>query len=61
MPIVTCGLDTAKHIFHFHGLTCDGEVKRKTLKRKELLTFFAKLDVFRDWSDHGDGSGGLYW
>lgn len=43
MQIVTCGVDTAKSIFHFHGLTAEGEVKRKTLRRKQLLAFFAKL------------------
>ena len=44
MQIVTCGLDTAKSIFHFHGLTAEGEVKRKTLRRKQVLPFFAQLE-----------------
>ena len=44
MQIVTCGLDTAKNVFQFHGLTTDDDVKRKTLKRKQLLPFFANLE-----------------
>ena len=44
MPILQCGLDTAKSVFHFHGLDEDNAVVRKTLKRKQLLTFFAKLE-----------------
>lgn len=44
MKIVTCGLDTAKNIFHFHGLTADNEVQRKVLKRKQLSAFFANLE-----------------
>ena len=44
MRIVQCGVDTAKSVFQFHGLDEDNSVVRKTLKRKQLLTFFAKLE-----------------
>lgn len=46
MKITTAGLDTAKNVFHFVGINEHGrEVKRKKLRRKELLPFLAKLEA----------------
>ena len=42
VQIVTCGIDTAKNIFHIVGQTNDGEMVNKRLKRKQLLPFFAQ-------------------
>ena len=42
--ITTIGLDTAKSVFQVHGVDADGEiVLRRQLKRRQVLTFFAKL------------------
>jgi transposase len=44
MNITTIGLDLAKNVFQIHGL--DGQHKavfRKTLKRAQMLPFFANL------------------
>ena len=41
--ITTIGLDTAKSVFQVHGVDADGEVVlRRQLKRRQVLTFFAK-------------------
>jgi transposase len=41
--ITTIGLDTAKFVFQVHGVDADGEVVlRRQLKRRQVLTFFAK-------------------
>lgn len=43
MNVTTIGLDLAKTIFQVHGVDAHGKVVlQKTLKRKEVLTFFAK-------------------
>ena len=45
MKITIAGLDTAKSVFHFVGVNQRGrELKRKKLKRKELLPFLAMLE-----------------
>lgn len=44
MEITTIGLDVAKNVFQIHGVNAAGEVLvRKTLRRAQLLPFFAKL------------------
>jgi len=45
MPtITTIGLDLAKKVFQVHGVDAEGEVVvARKLRRKEVLTFFAKL------------------
>jgi transposase len=44
MNITTVGLDLAKSVFQVHGVDERGkEVLRKTLKRAEVVSFFAKL------------------
>ena len=38
------GMDTSKHIFQLHGVSADEmTVLRKKLRRKDMVTFFAKL------------------
>ena len=45
MKITTVGLDIAKNVFHFVGCNQAGKiVKKKALKRKEVLFFFAQLE-----------------
>jgi len=42
--ITTVGLDLAKHAFHLIGCNAHGkEVKRKMLKRRQVLAYFANL------------------
>jgi transposase len=42
--IATVGLDTAKHIFHVHGVDKDGTVTvRRQLRRSGVLKFFERL------------------
>ena len=45
MPtITTVGLDLAKKVFQVHGVDAEGKVVvARKLRRKEVLTFFAKL------------------
>jgi len=46
MQITTMGLDIAKHVFHL--VVCDGRgkvVKKKRLRRGQLLSYFAQLPV----------------
>jgi transposase len=44
MEISTIGLDVAKNVFQVHGIDATGDViVRKTLRRAQLLPFFAKL------------------
>ena len=44
MEITTIGLDLAKSIFQVHGVDASGAVVvRKTLRRPQMLPFFAKL------------------
>jgi transposase len=44
MKITTIGLDLAKSIFQVHGVDATGEVVvRKSLRRAQMLPFFAKL------------------
>ena len=42
--ISTIGLDLAKNVFQVHGVDADGKVVvRRSLRRAEVLPFFAKL------------------
>lgn len=42
--ITTIGLDTAKSVFQLHGVGADGAVVlRRQLKRRQVISFFAKL------------------
>lgn len=44
MEISTIGLGLAKNVFQVHGVSATGEVVlRKTLRRAQVLPFFAKL------------------
>lgn len=44
MKITTIGLDIAKSLFHSYEINHTGRlIKKKQLKRKQLLTYFAKL------------------
>lgn len=45
MNIMRIGLDLAKNVFEVYGVNAqEKEVQRKTLKRKEVLTFFCHLE-----------------
>lgn len=42
--VKTIGLDIAKSVFQVHGIGADGQIiVRRQLKRRYVLTFFAKL------------------
>ena len=44
MQITTIGLDLAKSVFQVHGVDAAGQaVVRKSLRRAQMLPFFAKL------------------
>src|SRR5512143_1860303 len=44
MQITTIGLDLAKSVFQVHGVDATGQaVVRKSLRRSQVLPFFAKL------------------
>ena len=44
MKITTIGLDIAKSVFHLFAVNREGRlVKKKQLKRKEVLGFLGKL------------------
>lgn len=44
MEITTIGLDLAKNVFQVHAVDAAGEaVVRRTLRRAQLLPFFAKV------------------
>ena len=44
MQITTIGLDLAKNVFQVHGINAAGQaVVRKSLRRAQMLPFFAKL------------------
>jgi transposase len=44
MQITTIGLDLAKNAFQVHGIDAAGQaVVRKSLRRAQMLPFFAKL------------------
>ena len=44
MKVTTIGLDLAKSVFQVHGVDERGRVVlRKTLKRAQVVTFFATL------------------
>lgn len=45
MQITTVGLDIAKSVFHFVGVNQAGKlVRKKMLRRKDLLQFLARLE-----------------
>jgi transposase len=42
--LTTIGLDLAKRVFQVHAVDAAGAVRlRRSLRRKQVLTFFAKL------------------
>jgi transposase len=44
MEVTTIGLDLAKRVFQVHAVSAEGAVDlRKTLRRAQMLPFFAKL------------------
>jgi transposase len=44
MQITTIGLDLAKHVFQVHAADAEGRVViRKTLRRAQMIPFFARL------------------
>ena len=59
MKITTIGLDLAKSIFQVHGIDATGQVViRKSLRRAQMLPFFAKLPSCLD-RDRGVAHGGV--
>jgi transposase len=47
MKMTAIGLDLAKRVSHVHAVNGAGEAAlRKTLRREQMLGFFAKLDRF---------------
>ena len=60
MNITCIGLDIAKQVFQVHGVDeHDKVVLRKTLKRAQVLLFFANLPACRIGVEAGGGSH--YW
>ena len=60
MSVTRIGLDIAKQVFQVHGVDeHDKVVLRKTLKRAQVLTFFANLPPCRIGLEAGGGSH--YW
>ena len=60
MNVTRIGLDIAKQVFQVHGVDeHDKVVLRKTLKRAQVLTFFANLPPGRIGLEAGGGSH--YW
>ena len=50
MQITTIGLDLAKNVFQVHGVDATGQVVvRKSLRRSQMLPFFAKLPAWSAW------------
>jgi len=50
MNMATVGLDLAKTLFQVHGVDSQGHiVVRKQPRRADVLPFFAKLDVAREF------------
>ena len=50
MQITTIGLDLAKSVFQVHGVDATGQVVvRKSLRRSQMLVFFAKLPHLAFW------------
>ena len=50
MKITTVGLDLAKSVFQVHGVDATGQVLvRKSLRRSQMLVFFAKLPHLAFW------------
>jgi transposase len=50
MDITTIDLDLAKSVFQVHGIDASGAVViRKTLRRSQVLPFFAKLPPLSAW------------
>jgi len=46
MQITTIGLDLAKSVFQVHGVDATGQaVVRKSLRRSQMLPFFANLSL----------------
>ena len=46
----TIGLDLAKNVFQVHGVDAAGHiVVRKSLRRSQMLPFFAKLRSLPGW------------
>ncbi len=43
MRIVTCGVDIAKNVFQFFGISDEGKIIKKRLKRSQMLTFFNQV------------------
>jgi transposase len=43
--IIRIGMDTSKHLFQLHGVDADENVVlKKSLRRKEMIAFFEKLE-----------------
>jgi transposase len=50
MQITTIRLDLAKSVFQVHGVDATGQVVvRKSLRRSQMLPFFAKLLAWSAW------------
>lgn len=44
MKFSAIGLDIAKSVFHGYGISEDGEIVKKELRRKQVLDYFANLE-----------------
>ena len=44
MKFTAIGLDIAKNVFHVYGITEDGEIVKKALRRKQVLEYFAQIE-----------------
>jgi transposase len=44
--VTTIGLDIAKSVFQVHGVDAAGQVIRRQLKRRFVLSFFEKLSPY---------------
>ena len=46
--VTTVGLDLAKHVFQIHAVDADGKIVfAKSLRRKDVLSFFGSLSALR--------------
>lgn len=45
MKFSAIGLDLAKNVFPVYGITEDGEIVKKVLRRKQVVEYFAQLEA----------------
>ena len=44
MKFTAMGLDIAKNVFPVYGITEEGEIVKKALRRKQVLEYFANVE-----------------